>query len=82
MRAIHIIGLLLLLGACAAPRSYTRPTPLPLTDAFSCALEQMEEMEAGLRASGNGSARCTRPTWISTRLKSSYAMVMPPSRLP
>lgn len=31
--------------ACSAPRSYTRATPFPLRDAFTCALAQMQTME-------------------------------------
>ena len=48
MRGILLIVLVALLGGCAAPRSYTRPTPFPLTDAFSCALDQMEEIVRGV----------------------------------
>ncbi|MEX2570157.1 MAG: hypothetical protein WD737_02560 [Gemmatimonadota bacterium] len=32
-------------AACSAPRTYTRSTPLPLPDAFACALGQLEELE-------------------------------------
>jgi hypothetical protein len=35
----------LLLGGCAAPGSYTRPTPFPLAGAFVCAHEQMRDLE-------------------------------------
>lgn len=45
MRAILLLALIGLLGACSAPRSYTRPTPLPLASAFTCAHEKMAEME-------------------------------------
>ena len=45
LRAISLLGLVAVLGACSAPRSYTRPTPFPLSDAFSCAYEQMAAME-------------------------------------
>ncbi|HUE96386.1 MAG TPA: hypothetical protein VMN39_06980 [Longimicrobiaceae bacterium] len=34
-----------LLGACAAPRSYTRAAPFPLSSTFECALAQMRELE-------------------------------------
>lgn len=45
MRAIFVLLAVILLGGCAAPRSYTRATPYPLWDAFACALEQMRSME-------------------------------------
>jgi hypothetical protein len=45
MRALFPLVLLLLIAACSAPRSYTRATPYPLADAFSCALRQLQEME-------------------------------------
>lgn len=45
MRAIFVLSGVILLGACAAPRAYTRATPYPLGDAFACALDQMHTME-------------------------------------
>ena len=42
---LSLLALLLVGAACSAPRSYTRATPLPLPDAFACALMQMEELE-------------------------------------
>lgn len=45
MRAIIALIIVVLLGACAAPRTYTRATPYPLGDAFACALEQMRTLE-------------------------------------
>lgn|SRR5690606_5535740 len=44
MRALLLV--LFLLGtACSAPRSYTRATPMPLPDAFECALTQLRALE-------------------------------------
>jgi hypothetical protein len=37
--------ILTLVAGCSAPRSYTRATPYPLRDAFSCALEQLDTLE-------------------------------------
>ena len=45
MRILLVVAGLLLLGACAAPRTYIRETPYPLVDAFACALEQMRSMD-------------------------------------
>lgn len=46
MRAfLPLLVLLVLLSACAAPRSYTRPTPYPLGTAFACAIAQLQELE-------------------------------------
>jgi hypothetical protein len=45
MRVTLPILLLILVSACSAPRSYTRATPYPLRDAFSCALAQMSSMD-------------------------------------
>ncbi len=45
MRAILPLLLLGLLGACSAPRSYTRATPFPLGTAFACAIAQLQELE-------------------------------------
>lgn len=36
---------IVLLAACAAPRTYTRAAPFPLTSTFDCALRQMNELE-------------------------------------
>jgi hypothetical protein len=44
MRSLLILTLLAFAG-CSAPRSYTRATPYPLRDAFSCALNQLEALE-------------------------------------
>jgi hypothetical protein len=45
MRSLLLLLALILLGACAAPRTYTRATPHLLSDAFHCALQQIEQME-------------------------------------
>jgi hypothetical protein len=45
MRALLTLFFLTVLAACSAPRSYTRPTPFPLTDAFACARAQLEQLE-------------------------------------
>jgi len=45
MRKLLALSALILLGACSAPRSYTRSTPLPLAGAFSCALDQLHTLE-------------------------------------
>lgn len=45
MRICFLLILAILLGACAAPRSFTRPTPYALGDAFDCALQQMQQLE-------------------------------------
>ncbi len=46
MRRLLTVSLLaLLVAGCNAPGSYTRPTPYPLRDAFSCALSQLQEMD-------------------------------------
>ncbi|MEX2584105.1 MAG: hypothetical protein WD766_12565 [Gemmatimonadota bacterium] len=42
---LPLLSLIVLTAACSAPRSYTRATPLPLPDAFSCALDQLEELD-------------------------------------
>ena len=44
MRSLLLFCLIALAG-CSAPRSYTRPVPYPLRDAFSCALEQLQTLE-------------------------------------
>jgi hypothetical protein len=45
MRSLLVIVGLALLASCAAPHTYTRATPYPLGDAFTCALDQMRGME-------------------------------------
>lgn len=45
MRTVLLFGLLFGLAACSAPRTYTRPTPYGLRDAYSCALAQMQALE-------------------------------------
>ena len=44
MRLLPIVGLILL-AACAGPRSFSRLTPYPLADAFSCAQRELVEMD-------------------------------------
>jgi hypothetical protein len=44
IRSLALV-LLIAIAGCHPPRSYTRPTPYPLRDAFSCALAQLGELE-------------------------------------
>jgi hypothetical protein len=45
MRLPLILLLLLYVGGCAGPRSFSRVTPYPLTDAFACVSRELTEME-------------------------------------
>lgn len=45
MRRFLPLLLLAVVAACAAPRTYTRPTPFALAGAFDCAFQAMRDLE-------------------------------------